>query len=206
MVATPLGAIVVAVTAWLAIGAIGLLRPHDLRAVRVLFPAGAVVAVAVAGLAFAALGSPPEKLVLPLGLPDLPFHLRLDALSAFFLILLASASAAVSIFSSGYFRTGEGTSPGLIGFQYHAFIAAMALVLIADDAYLFMVAWETMALASFFLVTTDHRIPEIRSAGFLYLLIAHVGAIAILLCFGVLQANTGDYTFANMRAQHLSFR
>ena len=72
----------------------------------------------------------------------------------------------------------------------------MALVLLADDAYVFMVAWETMALASFFLVTTDHRIPEIRRAGFLYLLIAHVGAIAILLCFGVLQGGTGDYTFA----------
>jgi hydrogenase-4 component B len=53
-------------------------------------------------------------------------------------------------------------------------------------------------------VTTNHRIAEIRRAGYLYLLVAHVGAIGILLCFGVLQANTGDYTFANMRAQHLS--
>jgi formate hydrogenlyase subunit 3/multisubunit Na+/H+ antiporter MnhD subunit len=76
----------------------------------------------------------------------------------------------------------------------------MALVLVADDAYVFMVAWETMALASFFLVTTEHRIPEIRRAGFLYLLIAHVGAIAILLCFGVLQGGSGDYTFGSMRS------
>src|SRR5262249_7282859 len=82
--------------------------------------------------------------------------------------------------------------------------AAMAMVLLADDAYVFMVMWETMALSSFFLVTTNHRIAEIRRAGYLYFLIAHVGALAILLCFGVLQANTGDYTFANMRAQHLS--
>ena len=52
-----------------------------------------------------------------------------------------------------------------------------------------------MALSSYFLVTTEHRIPEIRRAGFLYLLIAHVGAIAILLCFGVLQGGSGDYTF-----------
>jgi formate hydrogenlyase subunit 3/multisubunit Na+/H+ antiporter MnhD subunit len=64
--------------------------------------------------------------------------------------------------------------------------------------------WETMALASFFLVTSNHRIAEIRRAGYLYLLIAHIGALGILLCFGVLQANTGDYSFANMRAQHLS--
>ncbi len=80
----------------------------------------------------------------------------------------------------------------------------MALVLVADDAYVFMVAWESMALASFFLVTTEHRIPEIRRAGFLYLLIAHVGAIAILLCFGVLQGGTGDYTFGSMRSVTLT--
>jgi formate hydrogenlyase subunit 3/multisubunit Na+/H+ antiporter MnhD subunit len=75
---------------------------------------------------------------------------------------------------------------------------------LADDAYSFMVMWETMALSSFFLVTANHRIPEVRSAGYLYITMARIGAIAILLCFGVLQANTGDYTFANMRAQDLS--
>ncbi|MDE2002623.1 MAG: hydrogenase 4 subunit B [Betaproteobacteria bacterium] len=190
----------IAATAWLAIGAAGLIRPRSLRAVRTLFPLGAVVAVAIAVIACVALALPPESTVLSLGLPDLPFHLRVDALSAFFLVLLGSASAAISLFSAGYFRSGSGTAPGLICFQYHAFVAAMALVLIADDAYVFMVAWETMALASYFLVTTDHRIPQIRRAGFLYLLIAHVGAIAILLCFGVLQGGHGDYTFAAMRA------
>jgi len=77
-------------------------------------------------------------------------------------------------------------------------------VVLADDAYAFMVMWETMALSSYFLVTANHRIPEVRRAGYLYITMAHVGAIAILLCFGVLQANTGDYTFANMRAQSLS--
>src|SRR5262249_54540844 len=110
----------------------------------------------------------------------------------------------ISLYSSGYFRASEGTAPGLICFQYHVFVAAMALVLVADDAYVFMVAWEAMALSSFFLVITEHRIPEIRRAGFLYLLIAHVGALAILLCFGVLQGGSGDYTFETMRAATLS--
>src|SRR5258707_4015995 len=79
----------------------------------------------------------------------------------------------------------------------------MAFGLLADDAYLFMVSWETMALASYFLVITDHRQPAIRSAGFLYLLIAHLGAIAILLCFGVLHGGRGDYTFDALRAAQL---
>ena len=79
----------------------------------------------------------------------------------------------------------------------------MAFVLLADDAYGFMVSWETMALSSYFLVTTQHRIPEIRRAGFLYLLIAHLGAIAILLSFGVMQGGSWQFTFDAMRSATL---
>lgn len=191
--------------AWLAIGVLGLFALRRLAFVaRVLFPAGAALAVALSAIALSAIGSAPQSAVLPIGLPQLPFHFRLDSLSAFFLMVIGGATAGVSVFAAGYFRKGEGTPPGLLCLQYHVFLASMALVVLADDAYSFMVMWETMALSSFFLVTANHRIPEIRSAGYLYLLVAHVGAIAILLCFGVLQANTGDYTFANMRAQQLS--
>jgi hydrogenase-4 component B len=63
----------------------------------------------------------------------------------------------VSAFAAGYFRKGEGTPPGLMCLEYHLFLASMLMVVLADDAYAFMVAWETMALSSFFLVTTDHR-------------------------------------------------
>jgi formate hydrogenlyase subunit 3/multisubunit Na+/H+ antiporter MnhD subunit len=198
------GALLV-VLAWFAIGLAGVAALHNFRLVgRVLFPASAALSLALAGIALAALPGTAETAVLAIGLPDLPFHLRLDALSAFFLALLGLASAGISVFAGGYFRQGEGTPPGLLCLHYHVFLASMAMVLLADDAYAFMVTWEMMALSSFFLVTTNHRIAEIRRAGYLYLLVAHVGAIAILLCFGVLQANTGDYTFANMRVQHLS--
>jgi hydrogenase-4 component B len=198
------GALIV-VAAWLAIGLAGIAALRNFAVVAgVLFPLSALLSVAMAAIGLAALPGSPEVAILAIGLPDLPFHLRLDALSAFFLMLLGLASAGISIFAAGYFRVGAGTPPGLMCLQYHVFLAAMALVLLADDAYAFMVSWEMMALASFFLVTTNHRIPEIQRAGYLYLLVAHIGAIAILLCFGVLQANTGDYTFANMRAQSLS--
>ena len=201
---TALTLVLAAIAAWLVLGAAGLAVPRRLRFIsHVLFPASALVALLLAIVALGALGIAPQTAVLPLGLPDLPFHVRLDALSAFFLLVLGAAGAAVSLFSAGYFRSSEGTPPGLVCFQYHAFLAAMAMVLIADDAYAFMVAWETMALASFFLVITEHRLPEIRRAGFLYLLIAHVGAIGILLCFGVLQGGSGDYTFDGMRSVKL---
>ncbi|HEY4379111.1 MAG TPA: hydrogenase 4 subunit B [Acidobacteriaceae bacterium] len=193
-------------TAWVALGIVGLPTPRGGRLVaRVLFPLGAVVCLLVATVAaiFLLTGQPAQTQVLPLGLPDLPFHLRLDALSAFFLLILGVAGTGISIFSAGYFRAGEGTAPGLMGLEYHVFLASMAMVILADDAYLFMVAWETMALSSYFLVTTHHRIPDIRRAGFLYLLMAHVGAICILLCFGVLQGGSWQFTFDSMRQASL---
>lgn len=197
--------ILIVIAAWFAIAGAGIAALRNFRFVgRFLFPLSAALSLALAALGLAAVPEAPQVAILALGLPDLPFHLRLDALSAFFLVILGLASAGISIFAGGYFRAGEGTPPGLMCLQYHVFLAAMALVLLADDAYAFMVFWEMMALASFFLVTTNHRIPEIQRAGYLYLLVAHIGALAILLCFGVLQSDTGDYTFANMRAQQLS--
>ena len=195
------------VSVLVALGIAGLFRPHSLRYVaHLLFPLGALACLGVALLAgiFLATGHTAQVLVLPLGLPNLPFHLRLDALSAFFLLLLGLAGTGISIFAAGYFRSGEGSAPGLLGLQYHVFLASMAMVILADDAYLFMVAWETMALSSYFLVTSQHRIPEIRRAGFLYLLMAHVGALSILLCFGVMQGGSWQFTFDAMRSASLT--
>jgi hydrogenase-4 component B len=201
---TAIDASLAAAAAWIAIGLCGIAAPRSLRlASRVLYPAGAAVGLLVAAIALHALFQVPSARVLPLGLPQLPFHARLDALSAFFLFLLGGVAAGISVFAAGYLRPGEGTAPGLQCLCYHIFVASMALVLVADDAYFFMMAWETMALSSFFLVTSEHRHAEIRRAGYLYILIAHIGAISILLCFGALQAGTGDYTFDAMRTLQL---
>ncbi len=190
------------VAAWLVVGATGLAFLNRERFVAsALFPLGGVLGLALSALALGALFAPAQEAVLPIGLPGLPFHFRLDGLSAFFLMVIGAAASGVSFFAAGYFRKNQGLAPGLLCLQYHVFLAAMALVVLANDAYAFMVMWETMALSSFFLVTAADRVPEHRRAAYLYLLIAHVGAIAILLCFGVLQANTGDYGFANMRVQ-----
>jgi len=201
----PLGGALACAVAWLLLGIVSLVPAGGAWfARRAAFALGALVGVALALVGLQALWQPAAELTLPLGLPGLPFHLRLDALAGFFLFLLGGVAAGISAYASGYFA---GETPGrlaLIGLQYHVFLASMAFVILADDAYLFMVAWETMALASYFLVTTDHRQGPIRSAGFLYLLIAHLGAIAILLAFGILHGGRGDYSFAALRAAELT--
>ncbi|MHB1093311.1 MAG: hydrogenase 4 subunit B [Thiobacillus sp.] len=185
---------------WLTLGLLALLlrQSHDLL-IHLVFPFGALGALFIAVIGVAGLFLPASAMVLPIGLPDLPFHLRLDALSAFFMILLGAAAFGITVYAAGYFRNMAAGPLALLALWYHLFLASMTAVMLADDAYAFMVAWEVMALSSYFLVTTDHKIPEIRRAGFLYLLIAHVGALALLLAFGVLQGGHGDYTFDAMR-------
>jgi hydrogenase-4 component B len=198
---SPLSGALAASVSWLAVALLSLFPPF---ARRLAFPLGALAGLALSVFGLDGIWSVTGQMTLPLGLPDLPFHLRLDPLSGFFLLLLGAVSAGISFYAGGYFRGEPAGRLTLIAAQYHVFLASMAFVILADDAYLFMVAWETMALSSYFLVTTDHEQPAIRRAGFLYLLIAHLGAIAILLCFGVMQGGAGDYTFDALRRAPLT--
>src|SRR5438477_10719830 len=100
----------VVMAGWLLLGAAGVFALRRVELVsHVLFPAGGVLGLALFGLAFVAVSGTPEVAILPIGLPALPFHLRLDALSAYFLMVVGAASAGISIFAAGYFRKGEGT-------------------------------------------------------------------------------------------------
>ena len=123
--------------------------------------------------------APPEVAVLPLGLPDLPFHLRLDALSAFFLFLLGARGGRRSrLFAAGYFRAARARRPGCCASSTtcsspHGAGAARRRRLRVHGRR--GRRWRCRRSSS---SPTNHRIPEIRRAGFLYLLIAHVGAIA----------------------------
>jgi formate hydrogenlyase subunit 3/multisubunit Na+/H+ antiporter MnhD subunit len=207
---SPLVASLALLGAWVLIGLAGMLRPASLEwAARGLFPAGAAVGLTLAGCALwglgaARAGAAPGMLALPFGVPGRPTYLCCDALACVFLFLLGAAAAGIGIFGAAYFRSPQGTAPGLLCLQFHVFLASMGLVLLAADAYSFLVAWETMALASYFLVIADAQIVAIRRAGYLYLIMAHVGALAILVCFAVLQGDIGGTSFAAMRATRLT--
>ena len=143
---------------------------------------------------------------LPLGLPWLPSQVRLDALSAFFLLVIGIVSTAVGVYGIGYMRGYERSRdplPVLGGFA-GLFLAGMLLVVLANDAFLFMVAWELMSLSSYFLVAYHHEHAANRRAAFLYLLMAHIGGLAILLGFGVMASFGGGFGFDAMRDALLS--
>lgn len=159
----------------------------------------------IAGILSVASGVP-ESITIPIGLPDLPFHLRLDPLSGFFLVVIGLLSFFVSIYSTGYCKgyIGKRLVTHLVIF-YCLFIAGMFLVVLSDDAFIFLISWEFMAASSYFLVMYEDERVENRRAAFLYLVVAHIGAIAILLSFGVMAGfatgfeHFGGYTFDAMR-------
>ena len=87
---------------------------------------------------------------------------------------------------------------------YPAFLAGMTLVVLADDAFTFLFSWEFMSLSSWALVMAHHRVPDNVRAGYVYLVMASFGTLALLLAFGLLAGPDGLYAFAQMRAAHPS--
>ena len=140
-------------------------------------------------------------LVLPLALPWLGAHFRIDALAAFFLVVVDLGGGAASLYALGY-STHEKAPHRVLPF-YPAFLAGMNLVVLADDAFTFLLSWEFMSLTSWALVMAHHRDADNRRAGFIYLVMASFGTFALMLCFGLLAGPTGGYAFEVMRAgQH----
>ncbi|HEY7741243.1 MAG TPA: proton-conducting transporter membrane subunit, partial [Steroidobacteraceae bacterium] len=156
---------------------------------------------AMAALALVHLLDPaaaPSTAWLPLGLPWQGALFRLDALSAFFAFVVGLGGAAASLFALGYGRHEH--APGRVLPFYPLFLAGMNLVVLADDAFSFLLSWEFMSLSSWALVMAHHQERDNARAGYVYLVMASFGTLALLLCFGLLASAGGDYTFDAMRA------
>lgn len=147
-----------------------------------------------------------QDLVVPLGLPWLSWHLHLDGLAGFFFLVLSAVLVAVALFGPQYVREYEHGpySLALLALTTGLFVAGMQLVLLAADAFFFMLSWELMSVASYFLVAYTHEHAENRHAAFLYLLMAEVGALFIILAYGVLVGFGDGFTFAKMQAAELT--
>src|SRR6266567_2776436 len=147
-------------------------------------------------------GSTVSMLSLPLGLPWVGAHFRIDALAAFFLAVVNLGGASASLFAIGYGMHEE--APGRVLPFYAAFLAGMNLVVLADDAFTFLVSWEFMSLSSWALVMAHHRVGENVRAGYVYLIMASFGTLALLLAFGLLAGPDGGYAFSDIRGGHPS--
>src|ERR671919_1042394 len=141
-------------------------------------------------------------IVLPLGLPWIGAHFQLDALAAFFLAVVNLGGAAASAYGLGYGQH-EPTPERVLPF-FPAFLAGMNLVVVAADAFAFLLAWEFMSLTSWALVMAHHRERDNAHAGYVYLVMASFGTLSLLLAFGLLAGPSGGYAFEAIRGANLA--
>jgi len=173
-----------------------ILRGHTMQrtALSLLLAMAGLLAISAG---FAGLISGGGRITLPFGLPWLPLHAELDALGAFFMLVIGSLLFPVAVYSHGYFRNEQRITPLLVFMPL--FALGMMGVVLAGDALAFMLFWELMSISSYFLVTHEHQHLENRKAGFIYLLMAHMAGLLILGSFATLYAAAGSFEFAVMR-------
>lgn len=122
--------------------------------------------------------------------------LHIDSLSAFFLFIISLISLLCSIYGVGYITHFYNKyNIGTLGFFYNLFIAGMVLVVTANNGLYFLIVWEIMSLASYFLVVYQHMDEDNIKAGTLYFIMTHIGTAFIIFAFLLLYKTTGSFDF-----------
>jgi formate hydrogenlyase subunit 3/multisubunit Na+/H+ antiporter MnhD subunit len=189
-------ALVLAGLALLALAAPVLARA--VLGVRLVYAGAALASLVFALGGIVGLVSAPVTLALPFGPPWGAMRLALDALSAWFLLILGLCGVAASAFAFGHAHGPE--APRRLG-PYPLFLAGMALTLLAADGFTLVLGFELMSFASWVLVAHDHEQADNRRAARLYLGFAALGGAALILCFGLLAAGaSAGAGFAALRA------
>ena len=195
-------AFLVMIAAYLA-GAVCALAFRSPAATRHATAGGALVGAA-AGLGLAArvlaTGEPFVLSVPALLSPGGGMALRLDALGAFFLVLIGVGALPAAVYGVGYTAAYAGRySLRWLGAMFNLFLLTMSLVVLADNVLTFLLVWEGMSLTSYFLVMTEHDGADTAAAGGWYLAMTHAGLALILIAFVMLMPAGPGSTFAELR-------
>ena len=138
-------------------------------------------------------------------LPLTSFSLRIDGLSAFFLILIGIVGAAVSVYGFGYSAAYEGRySLRLLGAMLNILLLSLSVQVMADNALTFLVAWEAMSLSAYLMVLTEHDRPGTIHAAHWYIAITHASFAALVGMFLLLSAGDLTTSFSGMRSALLT--
>jgi formate hydrogenlyase subunit 3/multisubunit Na+/H+ antiporter MnhD subunit len=188
-----------ALTVWLGGGALALTGGRR-RSASLIGAAAAVIGSGLTGVAAlrCLIFRHEASLDLPWSLPLGSLALGLDGLSAFFALIVALVCAPAAIYGVAYLQRDEGKRAlGALWFFFNLLAAGMLAVVLARDGLLFLMAWEIMSLAAFFLVMYEGEKEEVTAAGWTYLVATHAGAAALATLFLLLGGPGESLGFAN---------
>src|SRR6058998_442702 len=122
-------------------------------------------------------------------------ELTLDPLAGLFLVLVGGVALPASFYAAG---SAERSARGALA--YPVFVASMCVVPLAANTMTFVIAWELMSLASYFLVLHERESRESIRAAWIYAVMTHAGLVCLLAGMLLLGAEVGSQRFADWRA------
>jgi hydrogenase-4 component B len=125
--------------------------------------------------------------------------LQLSPLAAAFIALLGLIALAIGLYAPRYHRPGPGSEFYLCAYNL-ALLASLG-VLVAGNAIVFLVAWESMTTFSYLLILRHHRWRGVMAGGFLFLALGEVGFALIIAAFAILSVKTGTLDLTEMAAR-----
>lgn len=129
-------------------------------------------------------------------------HLYLDALGAFFLLLIAVIGGATTVYSREYWSDQNHPGSAKSGrFWWSSLLLLMGLVVMCSNGLHFLLVWEAFAISAYFLITLDRQKREVRAAGWLYLVASHAGTLCLFGLFAALAAKMGSWDLGDLRSQ-----
>ena len=150
----------------------------------------------VAGSLLALIFPAPVTYLLEWSLPFGPAAIGIDPLSAIFLLAIFTVTGCSAVYAVGYWPAPKHPASIRKLTVFTGLLAAsLAMVIMARDGIMFLLAWEIMALSAYFTLTSEDDKPEVRDAGTLYLVTTHIGTLALFALFSLLSGVTGDYSF-----------
>lgn len=185
----------------------GAVIPFGLNKDRILaLKIGCIMAAAGSGSALLLgvkgfLGDKPIDINLGNILPSVDLAFQVDHLSGFFLLTIAIVAFVASLYSITYMQVYVEENMGWWSFCYNIFLLSMMFVVTVNNVITFLIFWELMSVSSYFLVTFSFKRERVRKAGFVYLVMTHIGTVFIASAFFLLVGTTGGWSFTNLALQ-----
>lgn len=123
--------------------------------------------------------------------------IALDAVSAFFALPVVVLGSISALFAAATSNPRNEQYPGAYWFFYNLLMAGMLTLLCSSNAVLFIMAWEIMSVAAFFLIAHRDEHNTTRNAAWRFLIASHIGTAAIFFLFAILANASGGYEFSN---------
>ncbi len=156
------------------------------------------IAAIVAGIGVLS-GTPAPVGMLETNLPFGALTLKLDILSAFFLVVIGLVSLPIAIYSIGYLSHTTGRRVMAFSVLFNLLLLSLVLIVAASDMIVFIMAWEAMAFLSYMMVNFDYEDASVIRSGYVMLAISEIGTVGILIAFLLLYQVAGSFDYGALR-------